>query len=145
MLVGCATPPRAPEGVPADGKPLPPGGGAPSLPPPGPVHSWDELRLQAAHRLVAANPEGSYTGTVHEPLLAIPVLQVELNGDGSIRRIDALRLPSQAEDTTELAVAALRRAAPFGDVSHLPRPWRFVETFLFDDERRFKPRTLEPK
>ena len=33
----------------------------------------------------------------------------------------------------------MRRAAPFGDVSRLPRPWRFVEVFLFDDEHRFKP------
>jgi hypothetical protein len=38
---------------------------------------------------------------------------------------------------------AVRRAAPFGDVSRLPRPWRFAEVFLFDDERRFKPRTLD--
>ncbi|MBS0446587.1 MAG: hypothetical protein JSR59_11630 [Proteobacteria bacterium] len=114
------------------------------LPPPEAAGSWDELRLQAAHRLVAANPEATYVGPVEEPLLAIPVLQVELNGDGSIRRIEALRLPSQAEDTTDLAIAALERAAPFGNVSHLPRPWRFVETFLFNDERRFKPRSLEP-
>jgi len=28
-------------------------------------------------------------------------------------------------------------------VSHLPRPWKFIETFLFDDDRKFKPRTLD--
>jgi len=33
-------------------------------------------------------------------------------------------------------VDAVRRAAPFGDVSRLPRPWKFVETFLFDDARK---------
>jgi hypothetical protein len=37
----------------------------------------------------------------------------------------------------------VRRAAPFGDVSRLPRPWKFSEVFLFDDNRRFKPRTLD--
>ena len=42
-----------------------------------------------------------------------------------------------------MAVAAVRRAAPFGDVSRLPKPWKFVEVFLFDDDRRFKPRTLD--
>ena len=41
------------------------------------------------------------------------------------------------------AIAAVRRAAPFGDVSRLPKPWKFVEVFLFDDDRRFKPRTLD--
>jgi hypothetical protein len=29
-------------------------------------------------------------------------------------------------------------------VSRLPKPRKFSETFLFDDERRFKPRTLGP-
>jgi hypothetical protein len=37
----------------------------------------------------------------------------------------------------------VRRAAPFGDVSHLPRPWKFTETFLFNDDRHFKPRSLD--
>ena len=48
-----------------------------------------------------------------------------------------------AHDTIQIAAAAVHRAAPFGDVSRLPRPWKFVETFLFDDDRRFKPRTLD--
>jgi hypothetical protein len=82
-------------------------------------------------------------GVVPEPLLAIPVLEIELNGDGSVRRIEVLRAPRQAKDTIELATRAVHRAAPFGNVSRLPRPWKFVETFLFDDDRRFKPRTLD--
>ena len=117
--------------------------GAVRLAPPAPVRSWAELRLQAAQRLVAANPQGTYLGTVPETLLAIPVLEIELNSDGSVRRILVLRPPRQAKDTIEIAAAAVRRAAPFGDVSRLPRPWKFVETFLFDDDRRFKPRTLD--
>ncbi|CAN5256353.1 hypothetical protein BH11PSE9_BH11PSE9_37710 [soil metagenome] len=113
------------------------------MPPPGPVRNWAEVRHQAALRLVAANPNGTYTGTVPDQLLAIPVLEIELNGDGSVRRIEYLRLPRQAKDTTQLAVDAVRRAAPFGDVSRLPKPWRFTETFLFNEERKFKPRTLD--
>ena len=60
-----------------------------------------------------------------------------------MRRIDVVRVPSQAKDTVQLAIDAVRRAAPYGDVSRLPKPWRFTETFLFDDDRRFKPRTLD--
>jgi hypothetical protein len=71
------------------------------------------------------------------------VLEVELNGDGSVRRIDVLRRPGQAPETLQMAIDAVRRAAPFGDVSRLPRPWKFSETFLFNDERKFKPRTLD--
>ncbi|MEO6032977.1 MAG: hypothetical protein ABIP61_13930 [Burkholderiaceae bacterium] len=113
------------------------------LAPPGPVRNRDELRRQAALRIVAANPNGVYSGPVPDPLLAIPVLEVDLNRDGSIRRIEVLRRPRQALDTVKLATDAVRRAAPFGDVSLLPRPWRFTETFLFNDDRKFKPRTLD--
>jgi hypothetical protein len=110
---------------------------------PGAVRNWNELRLQAARRLVAANPGGTYVGTVPDLLLAIAVLEIELNADGSIRRIDVQRAPTQAKETVQLAIDAVRRSAPFGDVSRLPKPWKFSETFLFNDDRKFKPRTLD--
>lgn len=113
------------------------------LGPPRPVRTAAELRTQAAQRLVAANPGRVYTGEVPQVLLAIPVLEVELNADGSIRKIGVLRKPGQALDTLDLAIAAVRRAAPFGDVSAMPRPWKFSETFLFNDQRLFKPMTLD--
>ena len=108
-----------------------------------PYRNWDEFRLHAGRRLVQANPNGTYTGAVPEPLLAIPVLEVELNADGSVRRILVQRHPTQARDTVQLAIDAVQRAAPFGDISHLPRPWKFSEVFLFRDDRRFKPRVLD--
>lgn len=113
------------------------------LPPPRPVDTEAALKLQAAQRLVDAHPDSSYSGRPPEPLLAIPVLEVELHADGSIRAITVLREPRQAKDTIQLAIDAVRRAAPYGDVSRLKRPWKFVEVFLFDDERRFKPATLD--
>lgn len=115
----------------------------PAAPPWRRARDWDDFRQQAALRLVALNPDGTYTGPVHQPALAIPVLEIELNGDGSVRRIQVLRRPGQAMDTVQLAMAAVQRAAPFGSVAHLPRPWRYTETFLFDNQRRFKPRTLD--
>lgn len=113
------------------------------LDPPHAVSTHEELRHQAALRLVAANPDGTYMGEVPAVLLAIPVLEVELNRDGSVRNIRVLRRPGQAVDTIELAMAAVRKAAPYGDVSHLPHPWKFNEVFLFNNDRRFKPRTLD--
>ena len=146
LMAGCSSrPPAAP--------PPPTVGAAPAaantapqgrLPAPGAVRSWTEVRAQAARRLVAANPNITYSGAVPDPLLAIPVLEIELNSDGSIRNIDVLRVPTQAKDTVQIAIDAVRRAAPFGDVSKLPKPWKFAETFLFDDDRKFKPRTLDP-
>ena len=114
-----------------------------ALPPPRRVRHWDDYRLQAAQRMVAASPAATYSGPVPEPLLAIPVLTIDLNRDGSVRRILVLRRPTQAIDTVRLAMAAVHRAAPYGPVGHLPKPWTFNEVFLFDDARRFKPRTLD--
>jgi len=60
-----------------------------------------------------------------------------------VRRIDVIRHLGQARDTTQLAIDAVHRAAPFGNVARLPQPWKFNEVFLFNDQRRFKPRTLD--
>jgi len=160
VLAGCSSGPRSPAPAPVPAAapstapvpaPLPGKSEAPKpvdtaktgLPPPGPVRNHDELRKQAALRLVAANPHMTYMGQVPAVLLAIPVLEVELRHDGHIKRINILRRPGQAPDTLQLAIDALHRAAPFGNVSHMPEPWKFSETFLFNDDRHFKPRTLD--
>ena len=157
LIAACSAPvppapPAAPVPPPAAAAPMRPTptlqGATPEPQPlrlaaPAVVRNWSEVRLQAARRLVAAHPQTTYMGEVPEPLLAIPVLEIELNGDGSVRRIDVLRVPSQAKDTVQIAMDAVRRAAPYGDVSRLPKPWHFTETFLFDDDRKFKPRTLD--
>ena len=48
----------------------------------------DEFMLQAARRMVAANPDGTYMGPVADELLAIPVLEIELDREGRVRRIE---------------------------------------------------------
>ena len=137
-LSGCAT--RAP--VPPGAVPAP-GATRPSVPQA--ARSWDEFRRNAGLRLVAAQPTRAYTGEVPDVLFGIPVIETELNADGTIRGIVVLRRPSNpaAADTVQLAVDAIRRAAPYGDMTRLPRPWKWVETFLFNDARQFKPRSLD--
>ena len=140
-LAGCAsrTPlPPAPTPGPVANVPVP------SPRPTGPVaRTWAEFKVNAAQRLVSANEHMTYLGVPPEPLLAIPVIEVELTAEGHIAKIEVLRQPSQAKDTTQMAIDAIKRAAPFGDVSRLPKPWKYSEAFLFDDNRRFKPRTLD--
>ena len=143
-----ARPPAGSEGRPtptAPTAPTAPAGphGAVKLPAPRTPQSWADARRQAAERLVAANPDMTYMGKPPILLLAIPVMTIDLNADGSIRQITVMRHPSQARDTVQLATQAIQRAAPFGDVSRLPKPWRFNETFLFKEDRKFKPMTLD--
>jgi len=156
LLGGCVTPPPPPPQRPAPAPPItkeapavtapvppPPVVGTNGLPLPAAPRSAAELRVQAARRLVAANPAYTYMGKPQEILLAIPVLEVELNANGTVKRINVMRKPGQAPETLQIAIDAVNRAAPYGDVSRLPKPWVFVETFLFNNDRRFKPRTLD--
>jgi hypothetical protein len=113
------------------------------LGPPAPPRDAAALRLQLAQRLVAAHPDTSYLSRTPDRLWAIPVLQVELNADGSVRKIVVLRHPTTGDEATALAIAAVKRAAPYGRLTRLPKPWKVIETFLFDDALRFKPRTLD--
>ncbi len=154
-LAGCATQPLGPEPARATvpGAPAVALGSVPApakaaqryvqLPAPPPLRNRLELEAQLARRLVDAHPDGTYQTRAPGRLMAIPVLEIELNADGSVRRIEVLRHPSTGNEATQLAIAAVRRAAPYGNVTRLPRPWKVVEAFLFNDELRFKPRTLD--
>jgi len=159
LLAGCTAAPRAPAPVPASAPPAPraaapsastpvapsPGAaarGSPSLTPPRAVRTQEELRRQAAERLVLANPERTFTTTAPTHLLTVIVLEVELRADGSVRRVNVIRKPRYAPETLQIAIDAVHRAAPFGDVRRMPEPWKFTETFLFEEDLRFKPLTL---
>jgi hypothetical protein len=108
----------------------------------GQVRTWEDYKHQAALRITRANPGQTFSGTLPDPLRSIPVLQVQLRSDGSVRQIVVLRTPKNVPETVEMAREAVLRAAPFGPVGHLPQPWQFSETFLYNDELKFQLRTL---
>jgi hypothetical protein len=159
VLAGCSTAPRVPAPAPMPPPaPAPVAAAAPAapapattavlpkppgMPPPKPVRTHEELRRQAAERLVMANPERSYMTPAPSHLLTLIVLEVDVKADGSVRKINVVRPPRYGPETLQMALDAVHRAAPFGDVRRMPEPWRFTETFLFDEDRRFKPRSLD--
>ena len=110
--------------------------------PAGGSRTWSEYKLRAARRIHAANPGETFNGTLPDPLQSIPVLEVHLNRDGSVQNIVVLRTPRQSPETVQMAMRAIRRAAPFEPVGHLPRPWQFSETFLYNEALKFQLRTL---
>ena len=114
-----------------------------AAPAPAPAKSWAEYRRRAAQQIVEKHPTATYTGPVKEPLLAIAVLEVELKADGQVARIRVARSPDHDLDTVQIAIDAVQRSAPFGEVRKLPRPWTFLETFLFNEDRQFKPSSLD--
>lgn len=110
--------------------------------PAGAASTWTEYKLRAARRIHAANPGETFSGPLPDPLQSIPVLEVRLNRDGSVQNIVVLRTPRQSPETVQMAMRAIRRAAPFEPVGHLPRPWQFSETFLYNESLKFQLRTL---
>jgi hypothetical protein len=122
----------------AGAQPTPVAGKAPA----GASRSWAEYKLHAARRIHDASAGETFTGPLPDPLQSIPVLQVHLNRDGSIHNIVVLRTPGQSPETVQMAMRAVRRAAPFEPVGHLPRPWQFNETFLYNASMKFQLRTL---
>ena len=99
----------------------------------------------AGRRMVAASPQGSYMGKPPPILFGIPILETELHADGTVRNISVTRSPAnpEAANTVDHAMEAVRRGAPYGDMSRLPKPWKWTEVFLFNEQRQFKPRSLE--
>jgi len=156
LLAACGAAPRAPAPAPVPA-PTPAPVSAPAMAPapspnvakpagmpaPKPNRTNDELRRQAAERLVMANPERTYMTPAPSHLLTVIVLEVEVKADGSVRKVNVLRPPRFGPETLQMAIDAVNRAAPFGDVRRMPEPWKFTETFLFDEDRRFKPRSLD--
>ena len=116
-----------------------------SLPPAAAARNMDEFKKLAARRMVAASPKASYMGKPPQMLFGIPILEIELNADGSVRNISVVRPPANpvAAHTLEYAKEAVRRGAPYGDMSRLPKPWRWTEVFLFNEQNQFKPRSLD--
>ncbi len=74
------------------------------------ARNWDDYRLTAARRIVQANVADSFSGPLPQRLQSIPVLQVQLNRDGSVRRIEVLRTPKFAPQTVKLAMAAVHQS-----------------------------------
>lgn len=107
-----------------------------------PARSWEEYKVRAARRIMQTSAGETFSGPIPERLQSIPVVQVELNRDGSVRNVTVLRVPKFSPQTLQMATAAIRRAGPFEPVGHLPRPWQYAETFLYNDDLKFQIRSL---
>lgn len=107
-----------------------------------PVTDWTAYKFRAARLITEANAGATYDTKVPDPVYAIPVIEVELNADGSVRNVTVMRTPTTDPAMAPAAVAAVRRVANFGPVANLPQPWRFSEVFLYNEDKRFQLRTL---
>lgn len=149
QLSGCKSRPVAPSGG-VISAPSYPSAPAPAATPAPPVASaalpraanWAEYRRRAAQMILAANPGASFTGAVPEQWQGIATVSVTVNGDGSIRQVELMRSSRVAPHVNDMALAAARRVGNFGAAAHLPQPWQFNETFLYNDDNKFQLVTI---
>ncbi len=131
---------QAPAKAPAKAKPAAAAPAAPAVP-----KNMDEFKKVAARKMLAANPDVTYGGKPQQMLFGIPILEIELNDDATVKNISVVRPPANeaAAGTVDIAMEAIRKAAPYGDISKLPKPVKWTEVFLFNDNKKFKPRSLD--
>jgi len=123
----------------------PPAKGKPAAAAPAVPKNMDEFKKVAARKMLAANPDVTYGGKPQAMNFGIPILEIELNDDATVKNISVVRPPANeaAASTVDIAMDAIRKAAPYGDISKLPKPVKWTEVFLFNDQKKFKPRSLE--
>jgi outer membrane biosynthesis protein TonB len=145
VLVGCASkplPPHTPAGT-STPTPAQPGvatrPSASGLPM---VASWAEYRRRAAQMILGSNPGAHFTGAQPQQWNGIATVTIMLNADGSIRATDLMRGSKISPEINNMALAAARRVGNYGSVSHLPQPWQFNETFLYNDDNKFQLVTI---
>lgn len=141
LWVACSTPPR-PTPPPAQPTPAPaPESPQDQAPPDSRASSARAYRRDAAAHLYRLHADRIYQGPLPPMLHAVGVMEVELDGNGKVRRFGWMRAPRHAPAVMAEIERMVRAAAPF------PRPVRlgpvvYVDTWLWDRSGRFQLDTL---
>lgn len=140
VLASCASspPPTARPGGPAlppVAQPAAPGGKV-SL-----ANSAREYRRDAAQHLYQLNANRIYPGSMPPLLQAVGVLQVHLDGNGQVRKLDWMRAPSHVPAVVAEIERTVRAAAPYPAPKRLGRVV-YTDVWLWDKSGRFQLDTL---
>jgi protein TonB len=144
LLAACSSRPLPPDPAGPVGVP------SPSHAVPAPAHAQPSrssaptaraYRADAAGHIYGLNSERIYKGRLPPLLYAIGVLQVEVDRNGNVQRLDWMRAPKHAPEVVAEIERTVRAASPF------PAPVRmgktvYTDTWLWDRSGRFQLDTL---
>lgn len=145
VLAACGTPPPPrPAPVPEARPPVSPPSAAtpvPGRPQASGATNPRDYRKDAAGHVYSLNRERVYPGRLPPMLYAVGVLQVDLDGQGQVRRLNWMRAPRHAPEVIAEIERTVRAAAPY------PAPARmgsvtWTDTWLWDRSGRFQLDTL---
>lgn len=104
----------------------------------------DSYKTDFAQAVLAANPDRIFSGQLPPMLPAIVVVNISIDAEGNLAKAVVQR--SRDSEASQVALASLKRAAPFPRPARLlrsgARVLEFSETFLFNSDYRFQLRTL---
>lgn len=113
---------------------------------PPPETASQAWRMRFADALHAKHPDKVFEGIPPNPLYAIIVLEIQIDGSGRVRNVRDMRTPRHATKERQAAMAAVRAGAPYPapPAAMLDRSGvvKFTETWLFDNARKFRLRSL---
>jgi len=100
-----------------------------------------EYRRDAAQHLYQLNANRIYPGKMPPLLYAVGVLQVTVDGQGQVRKLDWMRAPSHVPEVVAEIERTVRAAAPY------PAPKKmgqvvYTDIWLWDKSGRFQLDTL---
>lgn len=140
MLAACSTrPPEQPAAVP-QAMPFSPPAPAALMPP----LTLDGYKRALAEQVARVSPE-MFSDPVPDMLKSVVVLEISIGHDGRLLNV-AVRRSNGFTALENLAMESVRRAAPYQPPSWAVRRGegsvRFLETFLFRNDGRFRIRSL---
>lgn len=134
LLFGCSIMPGS--------TPRPTGAAAPGAE--SDARSLDAYKNDVAQHILAGNADAVFSGQLPPMLPAIVVVNIGIDADGRLSKAVVQR--SRDNEASRVALASLRRAAPFPKPARLlragSRVLEFSETFLFNADYKFQLRTL---
>ncbi len=140
--VGPATPPPEPTPTPLPPPtPLPAAPAAASTPGTSYASTPRDYRRDAAGHLYAKYRSRIYAGKLPPQLHAVGVLQVQINGKGTVTGLHWMRAPSHAPEVVAEIERSVRSASPFPAPVKMGRV-TYTDTWLWDKSGRFQLDTL---
>ena len=98
-------------------------------------------RRDAAAHIYELNRQRIWKGRLHPLLYAIGVLQVEVDGKGSVRNLSWMRAPKHAPEVIAEIERTVRAAAPYPVPAKMGKVV-YTDTWLWDKSGRFQLDTL---
>lgn len=141
LLAACSAPPPAP--APQQAAPQLEAAPAPQLPHL-PALTLDGYKKAVAERIASASPD-IFSEPLPEMFKSIVVLDITIDREGRLTQV-SVRRSNGFKALENRAMDSVKRAAPFGAPAFTVRgrdgSVRFLETFLFRDDGRFRIRSL---